>query len=299
MPVSIKNNIGAVCLGTFDGVHLGHQAIIQEAKRLSRSIGKGVAVFTFFPHPSAYTGRGPISTINTREQRARLMSYYGADEVIEHPFSMDFAALSPRAFVEDILLKNFGRVYFVAGFNYTFGHKAGGNIDTLRALGEELGFGVSQVDPVNVDGSVVSSTRVRKHLLAGELSLAAKCLGRKFSLCGSVQPGDKRGRTLGFPTANVHFLTEQVLPPSGVYLLRSKLYGIGVGNLGIRPTFPQQGITLEAHFIEKLEREIYGEELELEMLEYLRPERAFESPDALRLQVSMDIEQAISIAKRL
>lgn len=295
----LKGSIGAVCLGTFDGVHLGHQAIMSEVTRLSRQNGKHSAVFTFHPHPSTLTGRGPVSVITTREQRARLMAASGIDVIVEHPFTTAFAGLSPEEFVQTILLEGFGPISFVAGFNYNFGHKATGTIQTLTELGQQHGFEVARVEPVYVEDDVVSSTRVRKLVQDGELSAAKACLGRHFSLAGTVLHGDGRGRTLGFPTANVHFAPEQVLPPCGVYLLHSSLYGVGVGNLGVRPTFPQQGITLEAHFLRSLEHEIYDQQIEVDMLEYLRPEQAFSDGQALRAQVFRDIEHAVELSKRL
>ena len=295
----LKGSIGAVCLGTFDGVHLGHQAIMAEVVNICSKSGKRSAVFTFHPHQSTLTGRGAVSVITTREQRARFMANSGIDVVIEHPFTSAFAGLSPEEFVQKILLEGFGPIPFVAGFNYNFGHKASGTIDTLTELGRHYGFQVVRVDPVHVGGAVVSSTRVRKLVQDGDLSAVKACLGRHFSLAGTVLHGDGRGRTLGFPTANVHFTAEQVLPPCGVYLLNSAEYGVGVANLGVRPTFPQQGITLEVHFLEKLEHEIYGHEIEVDMLEFLRPEQAFSDGQALRTQVFCDIKRAIEMAERL
>ncbi|MDP3488167.1 MAG: riboflavin biosynthesis protein RibF, partial [Bacillota bacterium] len=294
----LRGSIGAVCLGTFDGVHLGHQAIMAEGVKISRQSGKRSAVFTFHPHPSTLTGRGPVSVITTREQRARLMAASGIDVVVEHPFTAAFAGMSPEEFVQRILLEGFGPIPFVAGFNYNFGNQASGTIETLTELGIQYGFEVARVEPVHVGGHVVSSTRVRKLVQSGELSAAKACLGRNFSLAGTVMHGDGRGRTLGFPTANVHFSVEQVLPPCGVYLLNSSEYGVGVANLGLRPTFPQQGITLEVHFLRKLEQEIYDHHIEVDILEYLRPEQAFSDEQALRSQVFCDIQRAVELSKR-
>lgn len=296
---NIKESIGAVCLGTFDGVHLGHQAIIAEAVNLSRELGLKSAALTFYPHPSSLTGRGTLGEINDRSQRSALLKKHGIDVVVEHPFTPDFASLSPREFVQDILLEIFGSAIFVAGFNYTFGHKASGTITTLRELGESFGFAVSQVEPVLVDGEVVSSTRVRRLIQSGDLLSVQQCLGRQFSLVGRVLHGDGRGRTLGFPTANVHFSAKQVLPPHGVYLVQSSRYGIGVANLGVRPTFPQENVTLEIHFLCDLSSELYDCEVEVQLLEYLRPERAFSSAEDLKQQVMQDISQAKQMSQVL
>ena len=295
----LRGAIGAVCLGTFDGVHLGHQAIMAEVVKISKASGKRSAVFTFHPHPGTLTGRGAVSVITTRSQRARLMAACGIDVIVEHPFTAAFAGLSPQQFVESILLDGFGTVPFVAGFNYNFGHKASGTIETLAELGKQYGFEVLRVEPVSVGGDVVSSTRVRKLVQDGALTAVEACLGRRFSLAGTVVHGDGRGRTLGFPTANIHFSTEQVLPPCGVYLINSTEYGVGVANLGVRPTFPQQGITLEVHFLHKLEHEIYNQEIEVDIIYYLRSEQAFLDGQALRTQVFCDIERAVELSKRL
>ncbi|MBS3950165.1 MAG: riboflavin biosynthesis protein RibF [Peptococcaceae bacterium] len=295
----LRSGIGAVCLGTFDGVHLGHQAIMAEVVKISRQSGKRSAAFTFHPHPSTLTGRGPVSVITTREQRARLMVACGIDVIVEHPFTAEFAGLSPQEFVQSILLKVFGSIPYVAGFNYSFGHKASGTIEILTELGRQYGFNVLRVEPVRVGGEVVSSTRVRKLVQNGELSAVKACLGRHFSLAGTVLHGDGRGRTLGFPTANVHFTAEQVLPPSGVYLLNSSEYGVGVANLGVRPTFPQQGITLEVHFLRQLEQEIYDQHIEVDIIEYLRSEQVFSDGQALRAQVFRDIERAVELSQYL
>lgn len=289
-----NTRIGAVCLGSFDGVHVGHQAIFNEAVNIARCTNTSAAVFTFHPHPGALTGKGMINTITTREQRSRLIREYGVNVLVEHPFTTEFAALSPMQFVENVLLKNFGQVAFVAGFNYSFGHKASGNIALLKELGRSHGFSVVEVAPVTLDGDVVSSTRVRRLISTGELKSVERCLGRRLTLQGRVMQGDRRGRTLGFPTANLHFSPEQILPPNGVYVVNSPAVGFGVANLGLRPTFPQAAATLEIHFL-NLCGEIYGHDLEVEIVEYLRPERAFTSVELLKEQVFCDIEQARAI----
>ncbi|MBT9157066.1 MAG: Riboflavin biosynthesis protein RibF [Firmicutes bacterium] len=283
--------VGAVCLGTFDGVHLGHQAIMHKTCEIASEKGALAAVFTFYPHPGHTLGKQPVQTITTRKQRARLFAASGIDLLVEHPFTTEFSSLDPESFVRDVLWSQFKDATLVAGFNYTFGYRAQGNVETLRSLGQHYGFAVLEVPPVLIGGEVVSSTRLRREISLGNLKEVSQCLGRDFSLQGSVVAGDGRGRKLGFPTANLHFTPEQMIPPSGVYVVYAEEYGYGVGNLGRRPTFPQADITFEVHFFSPTGT-LYGHEIEIAVLSFLRPERKFPDPTALRLQVSEDIARA-------
>jgi len=284
--------IGAVCLGTFDGVHLGHQEIFRQAKAIANGKNFLAAVFTFYPHPGQAVGRAFSQTISTRKQRAALITASGIDLLVEHPFTSEFSALGPENFVRDILLPQFRGATMVVGFNYTFGHRALGNVSVLRSLGEKYDFEVVEVNPVLVDGQVVSSTRLRRDIALGNMDAVRLCLGREFSLAGSVSRGDGRGHTLGFPTANLHLSSEQVLPPCGVYTVYSKKWGYGVGNLGRRPTFPQTEITFEVHFFQS-PGDLYGEEIEVELIRFQRPEIKFVNPSALQQKVSEDIAEAV------
>jgi riboflavin kinase/FMN adenylyltransferase len=290
-------NISAVALGSFDGVHVGHQAILRRAAAIAEQAKGLSAVFTFYPHPAMVTGRNGSGAITTQDQRSKLIEGCGIDVLIEYPFTPDFALLSPERFLEEILLKALAAPNFVAGFNYTFGYRATGDIALLKRLGEKHMFLVHEIAPVVVMGEVVSSTRVRRLIEQGELDLAAGCLGRRFSLQGEVAAGDGRGRKLGFPTANVSLSRRQVLPPFGVYFVWSALFGFGVANLGIRPTFPPAHLGLEVHFLEVSQRaDLYGQELEVELVRYLRPERTFAGPQELREQVEQDIARARTLA---
>lgn len=289
--------ISAVALGSFDGVHVGHQAILRRAADLAQQAKGLSAVFTFHPHPGMVTGRNGTGVITTQSQRSRLVETCGIDVLIEYPFTPEFASLTAESFLEDVLLPAFAVPNFVAGFNYTFGHQGAGDIALLKRLGEKHRFSVHEIAPVVVMGEIVSSTRVRRLIEQGELDLAASCLGRRFSLQGEVAAGDGRGRKLGFPTANVYLSRQQVLPPFGVYLVLSPTLGFGVANLGMRPTFPPANLGLEVHFlVVNRQVDLYGQELEVELVRYLRPERAFSGPDELREQVEQDIARARTLA---
>jgi len=291
--IEADRRVGAVCLGTFDGVHLGHQEIFRQAKEISKKNNMLATVFTFYPHPAHAVGKAFIQTITTRKQRAGLVAASGIDLLVEYPFTSDFASLDPESFVRDVLVSQFGGSTLVVGFNYTFGHRAEGDVSLLRSLGAQYGFEVVEVQPVMAGGQVVSSTRLRREISLGNLEEVQLCLGREFSLAGSVARGDGRGYKLGFPTANLHFSPEQVLPPCGVYVVYSKEWGYGVGNLGRRPTFPQAEITFEVHFFSS-PGDLYGEEIEVDLLRFQRPEIRFSDPLALQRKVSEDIAEALS-----
>jgi len=296
-PVGLRDkSVAAVALGSFDGLHVGHQAILQRAVEIARHSGALSAVFTFHPHPGSVTGRNGMRTITTPKQRSLLIEKHGIDVLIEQPFTSTFASLSPQQFVLDVLLAAFGATSFVAGFNYSFGHRAEGDMNMLKRLGAQHQFAVHEVEPIALAGETVSSTRVRRLLEQGDLESAARCLGRPFSLQGEVAVGDGRGRKLGFPTANVSLAKEQVLPPRGVYLVYAPTFGFGVANLGVRPTFPLLDAALEVHFLESQGLDLYGRELEVELLLYLRPERVFTDAVALQEQVEQDIARARALA---
>ncbi|MBT9133335.1 MAG: Riboflavin biosynthesis protein RibF [Firmicutes bacterium] len=289
--------ISAVALGSFDGVHVGHQAILRRAVSIAQQAGGLSAVFTFHPHPGMVTGRNGSGTITTQNQRSQLVETCGIDLLIEHPFTSDFASLSPEQFFEEVLLKAFHVRNVVAGFNYTFGRQASGDTALLKRLGREHQFSVHEIAPVAVMGEIVSSTRVRRLIEQGELDSAAHCLGRRFSLQGEVTVGDGRGRRLGFPTANIRLAPLQVLPPFGVYLVYAPTQGFGVANLGIRPTFPLNCQGLEVHFFGASQRlDLYGQDLEVELVEYLRPERTFSGAQELSEQIEQDIARARTLA---
>lgn len=292
----LKGQVGAVALGMFDGVHVGHQKILGEAVHLASRVGKLSAALTFYPHPAVALGF-TVHLLTSTVQRRALIAQQGIDILIEHPFTEQFSQQSPRAFVE-YLAQELGVLDLVVGFNYTFGRQAAGSVTTLRELADSYGLRVHEVPAVELEGEVVSSTRIRGLVERGALQEAALCLNRPFSLQGIVAEGDRRGRTLGFPTANITFSHLPILPPFGVYVVRSPIYGFGVGNLGRRPTFPLSKPNFEVFFLDtQILHSLYGEALEVELLAYLREERRFSSGEELKVQVLSDIEMARSMAR--
>jgi riboflavin kinase/FMN adenylyltransferase len=282
-------------LGNFDGVHLGHRAIVETAVRRARALGGRPAVLTFEPHPLAVLvpERAP-ATIQPLHDRLAAMRALGVETVVLQRFTRRFAARSPEDFVREFLLPHVELLHVVVGYNVNFGRDRAGSADTLRALGPALGFGVDVVGPVVADGEEVSSTRLRDAIRQGDMRRAARLLGRPHALRGRVVAGDRRGRTLGFPTANLHLKPGVLLPPDGVYAVLAEVAGTpraGVLNVGVRPTFGGRRRTVEAHLLD-WDGDLYARWLVVHVVERLRGERAFAGPDALRAQIAEDVARA-------
>jgi riboflavin kinase/FMN adenylyltransferase len=282
-------------LGNFDGVHRGHQAIIETAVGRAREQGGRPAVLTFEPHPIAVLmpDRAPpiIQPLHDRLEKIRDL---GIDTVILQRFTREFAAMDPQAFVRDFLLRHIELRQVVVGYNVNFGRDRAGTSDTLSALGARLGFGVDVVGPVVADGEEVSSTRLRDAIQQGDMRRAQHLLGRPYAFRGRVVTGDRRGRTLGFPTANLHLKPGLLIPPDGVYAIAADIGGVeqaGVLNVGIRPTFGGRRRTIEAHLLD-FEGDLYGRWLVVRVVERLRGEATFAGPDALRAAIADDVARA-------
>jgi riboflavin kinase/FMN adenylyltransferase len=296
-PRELRAN-GPVCLaiGMFDGVHLGHQAVIRQMLADARTHQATGVVATFDRHPAAVVAppRAP-ALIYPVEKRLRLVGELGAEAVWLIRFDEVFSRVDAESFVRE-LAAGFGRLHSVCvGGNFVFGHRRSGNVALLRRLGAELGFAVHGLDAVTLDGEPVSSTRIRESLRAGAFAAAARMLGREWTLCARVQRGDQIGRTLGYPTANLaaHGL---VLPPHGVYAVRVAHRGQtwrGALNLGLRPTLaqPQPSVQVEVHLLD-FAGDLYGEELEVTFVRLLRDEQKFASREALREQIARDVAAA-------
>jgi len=288
-------------LGNFDGVHVGHQEIVGRAVREARNVGGQAIALTFEPHPIAVLApeRAP-PILQSLHDRLALLRDLGLGVTVLERFTRRFAALSPDAFVEDFLLRHLELLHVVVGYNVTFGRNRAGSVETLRELGARRGFAVDVVGPVSVDGEDVSSTRLRTLLLAGDVARARRLLGRPHALRGRVVAGDRRGRTLGFPTANLHLRSHLVLPADGVYAVRANVDGRrrdGVLNIGVRPTFAGRRRTVEVHLLD-FTGDVYGAWLVVELVERLRGEVAFAGPDALRAAIAADVARARDMLAR-
>jgi len=284
----------SLALGMFDGVHVGHQELIGRMIRTARQGDARGVVATFKEHPKTVVAPDRVPpALQTLEQRLRCLEQLGADGVWLIPFDAAFSRQSGGEFVHG-LKERFGALRSLhVGSRFTFGHRRSGNVALLQQLGQELGFDVDPVAPVRWDGDVVSSTRIRGLIQAGEFSAAARLLGRPWTLVGPVEKGEQIGRRLGVPTANVR-AAGMVLPPNGVYAAWARLPDRRVAaavNVGRRPTVTGETAPLrvEAHLLD-LELDLYGRNLELEFVRRLRPEQRFPSLDALAEQIRLDLE---------
>jgi len=292
-----------VAIGNFDGIHKGHQVVINEAGSIARATGKPWAVMSFEPHPDAlFKPDCEPFRLSTMRTKAHMIEQLGVDELLVQHFDFAFAGLTAQAFVEEVLVKGLGASHVVAGYDFQFGQKRQGDCETLLHLGRDKGFGFTAVPKVvDEQGVVYSSTRVRDCLKAGDTRGAAHVLGRPFELEGRIEHGDQRGRQLGFPTANLH-LVDFLRPALGVYAMRAGLdegsqtrWVDGVCNVGKRPTFDKgDDVVLEAHLFD-FDADLYGKHLRVKLIERLRAERKFDGLDAIKTQIAIDCEKAKEI----
>jgi len=286
-----------VAQGNFDGVHLGHRAILKAAMDRARAAGGTAFALTFDPLPQKllFPERAP-RLILLPEDKLELLRISGLDGVIVLNFTREFSSIEARPFVRDFLLGKVGVREVVVGHSVSFGHNRGGNASVMVELGREFGFDTTVVGPVKVGGMEVSSTKIRQLIAAGEVRETAKLLGRYHFLHGEVVRGRERGRTIGFPTANLKNETE-CIPPDGVYATRVVLADgshASITNIGMRPTFAEPERSFEAHIFD-FNRDIYGQRIKLELIERIRPERKFDSAEALRQQIGLDLARAKEI----
>ena len=295
VPVPWKG--GAVALGNFDGVHRGHQALIVRTAEQARALDAPVVVLTFEPHPRRFFVRdtGPFR-LTLLPAKVRLLEEQGVQAVLAQRFDQAFADLSAEAFVNDVLLHGLAARHVVCGYDFTFGARRGGNVEKLRKYGRERGFGVTILDPVMREGEIYSSTSIREALRAGWASEAAELLGRSWEIEGVVEQGDRRGRTIGFPTANVA-LGEHLRPRFGVYAVRALVDGTwrdGVANLGKRPTVGKLQENFEVHLFD-FAGDLYGKTLRVALIDFIRPEMKFAGLDQLKAQIAADAQAARAI----
>lgn len=289
---------GIVALGNFDGFHLGHQAVVGRAIAAAHAAGRPAIVATFDPHPvRLFRPDAPPFRLTTLDQRQRLFGAAGADAMLVFHFDAELAALTAEEFVAQrlVALAQIGGV--VTGEDFTFGKAKGGNVAVLAKLGRQHGFTVETVGPVSLDGRTVSSSRIRDMLVAGKPREAARLLTRPWAIEGVVTHGAKLGRTIGFPTANVD-LGNFLRPAYGIYAVRGRLPDgrvlDGAANLGIRPSFEPPKELLEPYFFD-FSGDLYGQCIEVELIDYLRPEAKFDTLEALTAQMDADCARAREI----
>lgn len=289
-----------LALGNFDGLHLGHQKLISEMVEAARAGNGTAAAFVFEPHPIKvlFPERAPKLLV-TAERKAELMDTLGVELLIYNTFNPNIAKCTPEQFAKRILVDKLGVRNVFVGFNYTFGFKGAGTPELLKEYGEKMGFGVSVIPPVEVNGVVVSSSAIRKALDQGDIEEARSMLNYAPVLEGLVIEGEHRGSTIGFPTANLGINNEVIIPAKGVYAACAEINGClyqAVINIGIKPTFHDQyPVSVEAHLID-FQGDIYGQKLRLYLIRKIRDERRFNNADELVRQIALDRDKARQIA---
>jgi riboflavin kinase/FMN adenylyltransferase len=286
-----------VAIGVFDGLHLGHQRILLRARERARAAGVRAVVVSFDPHPDVVLARvfQPVPPLTPLpEKRARLRAL-GLEALEVLPFTRELAALEPEAFVDRHLVGPHAPRALVVGEGFALGRGRAGDVARLRDLGRARGFEVEAVPLHAVDGAPVSSTRIRAALAEGRVADAARWLGRRYDLVGRVVTGEAIGRTLGYPTANLRLHEEKLVPRNGIYAVWARIEGESVWregalSIGVRPTFGGQVRTLEVHLLD-WDGELVGRDLEVEMVDWLRPELRFESPEALVVAMGGDVAE--------
>jgi riboflavin kinase/FMN adenylyltransferase len=291
-----RDGKAVVTVGTFDGVHLGHWSVLQEIGRRAAATDRRSVLVTFDPHPLRIVRPEQAPPLLTTPlEKKEILAESGLDYAVFLSFTKELSKYEPRRFVEEVLIGRLGVAELVIGYDHGFGRDRSGDSETLVAIGAELGFGVDVVAPVSVGGAPVSSSRIRAALAARDMEDARLCLGRPYSARGIVVRGDGRGRDLGFPTANLSIGDrDKLIPPPGIYAVRAVLRRgtyVGALHLGPRPTFKGSPPTIELHLLD-FEGDIYGEEVRVDFVRYLREVLPFATVAALVEQMREDVEAA-------
>jgi riboflavin kinase/FMN adenylyltransferase len=291
---------GAIAIGNFDGVHLGHQTVINTAGKAARAAAIPWGVLTFEPHPRMVFDAGaPPFRLTPFHIKLRQIEALGVDFLVVLHFDLKLAGMAAQEFVDQVLIGGFGARHIVSGHDFVFGHNRLGTADYLAAQGAENGFQTESISEVRGDdGAIISSTRIRQFLFDANPGDAARLLGHPYEIEGRVAHGDERGRLIGFRTANIE-LDANVRPAFGVYAVRAGIdagadtvWHDGVANLGYRPTFGGEQPVLEAHLFD-FDQDIYGKHLRVGLIDFLRAERKFDGVDALKAQIGKDCKDAV------
>ncbi|GAM11510.1 riboflavin biosynthesis protein RibF [Geobacter sp. OR-1] len=296
IPATLGNSV--ITIGNFDGVHLGHREIFRTVRKAAEQLRAVSVVVTFVPHPLKVVSapKKQLRLINTYTEKETLIAASGIDCMLAIPFTESFAALSARAFVEDILVKKLSVALLIIGYDYSFGSNRQGNVSTLLELGREFGFKVRVLEPIGHDGLVYSSSKVRELIQEGDVAGVVPLLGRHFSLGGTVVAGHHRGAGIGFPTANIR-TEKELVPASGVYAVKVKIDETiydGACNIGNNPTFDNDESSIEV-FLFDFAGDLYGKELRIYFVTRIRDERRFSGIDELKSAISADVSRCREI----
>ena len=289
-------------LGTFDGVHNGHKSLLKKLISGSNETGCESAVLTFFPHPRMVLQQAAdVKLLNTMQEKAQLLEDFGIDNLIVHPFSVEFSRLTAEEFVKDILVDTLKICKIIIGHDHRFGRNRTATTTDLVRMGEQYGFEVEQITALEINETSVSSTKIRNALFEGNVDTANQYLGYPYFINGTVTTGKQLGRTIGYPTANIEVPeTYKLIPAQGVYAVSAKLNGatvLGMMNIGTRPTVNGTNQTIEVNFFD-FNKDIYGLDLQVNIYHRLRSEQKFENLDSLRMQLATDKLQALDYFKQ-
>lgn len=297
-----KNSV--VTLGTFDGVHLGHRKIIDEVVKKAAVLGGRSFLITFYPHPRKIISRdNNIELLSTPSEKAKMAESLGIENMLIIKFNKEFSQLDPDKFIEKYIIDGIGAKEVVIGYDHHFGKGRGGNINSLEKKGKDSGFEVTVIPAYDIDGVAISSSKIRRAISEGDIKLANKYLGRFYSFSGKVIRGDKRGRELGFPTANLEVENnDKLLPAIGIYavefIVREQKH-FGLLSVGKRPTFYTSGDIVPEVYIYDFDDDIYDEFVTVSIVERIRGEEKFSSADELIKQMNKDKKIGIEILKKL
>ncbi len=288
-----------VTIGTFDGVHVGHQKIMEQLVATAQENNANSVLLTFFPHPRMVLQKdNSLKLINTIPEKIEILEKTGLDYLIIHPFDKDFSRLTAFDFVRTILVNHLNTAELVIGYDHRFGKNREGNFEQLQEYGHMYDFKVTEIPAQDINQISVSSTKIRNAILNAEIEKANEYLGYSFSLEGTVVSGEKLGNTIGYPTANIDLLESyKLIPKTGAYLIRSFLNGktvYGMMNIGNRPTVNGVKETIEVHFFD-LNKDLYGRQLTIELLTFLRDEQKFSSIEELKKQLFLDKEKSLEL----
>jgi len=289
-----------VTSGTFDGVHLGHQKILNRIREIARKIQGETVLITFWPHPRLvlYPNEHKLRLLSTFEEKTKLLRQFGIDHLVTIPFTQEFSQLTSEQFIRSILVGKIQTKKLVIGYDHRFGKNREGSFEYLQANSREIGFELEEISRQDVDESAVSSTKIRKALETGDVKTATSYLGRPYELNGLVIKGQQIGRSIGFPTANIHIPNDyKLIPKDGVYAVEALVDGAqfkAMLNIGNRPTVDGSKKTVEAHLFD-FQGDLYDKQITVFLREFLREERKFESLDALKAQLLLDQRNAKSL----
>ncbi len=292
-----------VTIGTFDGVHLGHQKIVAQITKNAHALNCESLVLTFFPHPRMVLQQGTeMKQLNTLNEKIALLDNLGIDNLVIHPFDKEFSRLTAEEFVKKVLVDVFNIKKIIIGHDHRFGRNRTATIDDLINFGETYGFEVEQISAEEINEVSISSTKIRNALLEGNTELAANYLGYDYSLTGIIFKGKQLGRTIGYPTANITIEEDyKLIPNNGVYIAKSVLNGktvFGMMNIGTRPTVDGTKQTIEINFFD-FKQDLYGQKITISLLHRMRSEQKFESIDALKNQLGKDKKTALAFIENL